>query len=187
VRVPVPAFLFFFIALLTTSCFVKTNRVHFQYTAALPSQHFDFNKDSLRFEFSVTPDKKNIVIPFLISKGNKEKANISYGLHGKGISGREYTITYEDLVIKRDCTVIGKSKDKDLFKEQVQRPVPADAVSPLYGTGYILPLHDPQKANLNLHLVFTVQSKLGVKEEHTLDVPLKRIPEKSVTLFNPLK
>jgi len=187
VRILVSGILFSLLALLNTSCFVKTNRVHFQYRAALPSQHFDFNKDSIQFEFSVTPDKKNIVIPFLISKGNKEKANISFGLHGKGLSGREYTVTYAELVIRRDSTVIGKSQDKDLFKEAVQRPAPADAISPLYGTGYILTVRNPKKANLILHFTFTVQNKLGVKEEHTLDVPLSRIPEKSFTLFNPLK
>jgi hypothetical protein len=180
-------FLSLFIALTTSSCFVRTNRVSFSKKVPVTSQYYEFNKDSIQFLLQIIPDKKNMVIPFLIFKGDKKKSCIRYSLHGKGISAREYTLTYKNLVIKNDSHLVGKSTDPDLLTEQIQRPAPVDGISPLYGTKYVLKLLEPKKANLNVHLEFEIKNKAGLAESFTFDLPLEKTLIKKYSLFNPFK
>jgi len=168
---------------LTSSCFVKTRRVHFAATVPLASTYSDINKDSLRLRVSINPRNRNFVIPAVIFRTNKSKANIRLSVQGKGISAREYSVQYQNLVITEGDSVIGKSTDPALFSEQVTRDLPRDAVSPLYGTNYLLKLPKPGKRNLKVHLEFELKSKTGLKEAYSFDLPLERIDQKSFTLF----
>lgn len=179
--------LFIAVALLNTSCFVRTNRVYFKYQTPLEVKHTELKKDSLRFLFTINPNTRNIVLPLFAFKGNKKKASIRYRLYGKSLSGREYTIAYKNLEIKDGETVIGRSKDPDLFKDLVEYKVPKDAVSALYGTPYILKIKAPSKKNLTVHIEFEIKNKAGMSEEYTFDVPLETVHEKSFKLLNILK
>lgn len=170
-----------------SSCIVKDRRVVFHTEVPLESQHQDIRKDSLRFALAVSPDKKNIVVPLFIYKGNKKKSKIEVELHGKGISGRDYTVTYRKIEIWNDTTLIGRSADPDLFDEEIQRPAPKDAVSPLYGTKYILPLPNPREAKLRVRIEFEIKSHNGLTETFTLERDLQKIEGNNVTLLNVFK
>lgn len=126
-----------------------------------------------------------MVLPLLIFKGSKRKARLSYMLHGKGISAREYSIRVTNLVVRADTTVIARSQDPGSFTELIQRPPAVNAVTPLYGTGYKLKLRRPRAMNLAVHMEFEISSKGGLKEACSWDMPLERIRQKSFTLFNP--
>jgi len=185
VRTVLFCFFFLFFGILHTSCFVRTNRVAFRGELPLVSKYADLRKDSIRFILQIEPDKRNVVIPLVIFKSNKAKASIRYSLHGKGISAREYVVNYRTLFIYRDTTVIGKSTDTALFTEQMAKPVPADLISPIYGTKYLLDLPNANTARLSVRMEFELQNKQGLKEDFIFDMPLKKIPKKSFTLFDP--
>lgn len=166
---------------------MRTNRVSFSKKVAITSKYYEFNKDSIQFFLQIIPDKKNMVIPFLIFKGDKKKACVQYILQGKGISAREYTIKYKNLIITDKDKVIGKSMDSTLFSEKIQRPALVDGISPMYWTNYILKVLEPKKADLNVHLEFEIKNRAGLTESFTFDLPLERTLVKKYSLFNPLK
>ncbi len=166
---------------------MRTNRVSFSSKVPLVSKYYEFNKDSIQFLFQITPNNKNVVIPLLIFKGNKRKAKLGFALLGKGISAREYAITYKNLIVKNDTTVLGKSKDPALFKEQTRNVIGDGIISPLYGTGYILRMKQAKKANITVHFEFEVKNKAGLTEDFVYDLPLKKTIVKKYTLFNPFK
>lgn len=173
--------------LLLGSCMKRVHQVTYTYLQPVASKHYQFGKDSLQLQFMVEPKARHIVIPFIIFNGNKKSARITYLLYGKAVSAREYGIRYTKLLLWHDSTLIGRSTDPELFSEQVQRPAPKNAVTPLYGTGYKLKLSKPRKMNLTLQLDFEISHKNGLSETYSLHVPLKKIEQKSFSLFNPLE
>jgi hypothetical protein len=166
---------------------VKNSRVVFQAAMPLDAQNYDMKKDSLRFAFAITPAHSNFVLPLYIYQGNKSKSKIEFELHGKAISGHEYTVTYRRLEIRRDTTLIGRSTDPALFQEVAQRAFPKDGVSPLYGTKYLLELKSPRKARLWARIEFDVKNKAGHTETFVMERNLQKIEGNDVTLLNIFK
>lgn len=170
-----------------SSCIVKNRRVVFQSAMPLDSQHQDIRKDSLRFAFAITPQPSNYVVPLFIYKGNKKKAKIEFELHGKGMTGHDYTVIYKNLEIRNDHALIGKSTDPDLFEEEVQYAFPKDGVSPLYGTKYLLKLPEPRKAKLWAHIEFEIKNHNGLTETFVMDRELQKIEGNDVSILNVFK
>ena len=168
-----------FCALLFSSCYVRTRRVSFKADIPITSEHGDFNRDSLSCHIAIEPDSKNMIIPFLIFSGDKKKARITYGLHGKGVSAREYTCKFIHLEIKSDNVVLGRSKDSLLFTEKKEPANLKSAVSPFYATRYLLKLSDPNKVHLYMEMAFEIINKRGVKEIFSIKTPLEEIRKKS--------
>jgi hypothetical protein len=173
-----------FCTVLFSSCFVRTRRVLFKADIPLTSEHGDFNRDSLSCHIAIEPDSKNMVIPFLIFSGDKKKARITYSLHGKGISAREYTCKFIHLEIKSENTVIGRSKDSLLFDEKKEPLNLKSAVSPFYATRYLLKLSDPNKLHLYMEIEFEAINRRCLKDTFRIKTPLEGIRIKS---FNRLK
>lgn len=173
--------------LLLSACMKRVHQVRYSYLQPVSSKHYRFTNDSLQFQLMVEPMARHVVIPFMIFNGNRKPARITYMLYGKAVSAREYSIRYTKLMLWHDSTLIARSSDPELFWEQVQRPTPANAVTPLYGTAYQLKLSKPRKMNLSVQLDFEISHKSGMSESYSLRVPLKKIEQKSFSLFNPLK
>ncbi len=112
---------------------------------------------------------------------------IQYTVKGKGLSTREYSIHYQNLEIFADDSLVGRSKDPDLFKEPRQRVVPADAVSPLYASDYLLQIPGVKKKKLRARLAITLKNRAGTAEEMNLEMPLEKVSNKSFKLVNPFK
>jgi hypothetical protein len=118
-----------------------------------------------------------------VFKTDKKKFRIAYQLHGKGISGREYTCTFKRLVLKNDSHVVARSKDLQLFKEEKGGRFEEDGISPFYSCGYLVILPDPKKMNLNLELEMDVHSKNNTDEDMLFTVPLQKIEKKDLKLL----
>jgi len=161
--------------------------VSFKKTVPIESRHADFNKDSISCIIVLDAKKKNIVIPFFIFVSDKKKYRICYQLYGKGISAREYTCRYTNLVIKNDSVIVGKSKDPDLFSDVYKKVYPKYAISPFYNSQYLMELKDPKKMRLTMELEFEITNTRGVTEKFLLRTPLTMIHEKKTSLFNIFK
>jgi hypothetical protein len=161
--------------------------VVFQAVMPLNASMYQMKNDSLRFVFAITPGHRDIVLPLFIYRGNREKSSIEFELHGKGVSGHEYTVQYRKLEIRQDTTLIGKSTDPDLFQEVTQYTFPKDGVSPLYGTKHILSLKNPRKARLWARIEFEVKNKAGLTEKFVMERNLEKIEGNDVTLLNVFK
>ena len=183
----IPAVILSTTFLLLSSCMKRVHQVTYRYLQPVASRHPQFSADSLHFQLKVEPMARHVVIPFMILNGNRKPARITYMLYGKAVSAREYSIRYTKLMLWHDSTLIGRSTDPELFWEQVQRPAPHNAVTPLYGTAYQLKLAKPRKMNLSVQLDFEISHKSGLSESYSLRVPLEKIGQKSFSLFNPLK
>lgn len=112
---------------------------------------------------------------------------IQYSLRGKGLSMREYSINYRELEIFADDSLVGRSKDPDLFKEPRQKVVPADAVSPIYASDYLLKIPGAKKKKLRMRLSVTIKNKAGTTEDWNVEMPLEKVSNKSFKLVNPFK
>jgi len=160
-------------------------------TCALPihltSAYTDFNKESLVCEISCNRQRRNIVLPPFILRRDKKKFIIKYVINGKNLSGRAYTCQFKNVEISNGKEVVARSKDTAIFVEQYVRKTLKDAVSPLYGTGYVMALKQPEKMELQANLEFDLKNKYGTKESFVVDIPLKKIREKGFSLFNPFK
>lgn len=177
-----------FAGLSLCSCFVRINQHYFRAESPLHSVHTDFNRDSIRFVFGLTPSDRNVVLPLYIYKGSRKQYKIWLSLKGKGISAREYRVSYRYMEIKEKERLLARSRDTSLFKDEVQHHVAKDAISAVYATTEnALKMPEGKKTRPTLHIDLKITNKLGVSDTFHVDLDLKMFEQKSFTLFKPIK